>query len=85
MMVQAFALALLVWTGQIRYRHVAVLALIYGLGARSTSARHPISDLVARTLNAVALNSLVFNGARIVRPAVAKLLIAGFGVAAAFF
>src|SRR4249920_3736056 len=32
MMVQAFALALLVWTGQVRYWHVAVLALVYGLG-----------------------------------------------------
>ena len=34
--------------------------------------------------NAVALNSLVFNGARIVGPAVAGLLIARFGVALAF-
>ena len=34
--------------------------------------------------NAVALNSLVFNGARIVGPAVAGLLIARFGVAFAF-
>src|SRR4029079_4712986 len=35
--------------------------------------------------NAVALNSVVFNGARIVGPAVAGLLIARFGVALAFF
>ncbi len=46
-----------------------------------------ITDLVGRAdlPNAVALNSLVFNGARIVGPAVAGLLIAGFGVALAFF
>jgi Transmembrane secretion effector len=35
--------------------------------------------------NAVALNSVVFNGARIVGPGVAGLLIARFDVAAAFF
>ena len=89
MMVQAFALALLVWTGQVRYWHVAVLALIYGLGrAVDIPARQSyITDLVGKPdlANAVALNSLVFNGARIVGPAVAGLLIAGFGVAAAFF
>src|SRR5262245_30877039 len=88
MMVQAFALALLVWTGQIRYWHVAVLALIYGLGrAIDIPARQAyITDLVGRSdlANAVALNSLVFNGARIVGPAVAGLLIARFGVAVAF-
>ena len=89
MMVQAFALALLVWTGQVRYWHVAVLALIYGLGrAVDIPARQSyITDLVGKPdlVNAVALNSLVFNGARIVGPAVAGLLIARFGVAAAFF
>ena len=44
------------------------------------------TDLVGRSdlANAVALNSLVFNGARIVGPAVAGLLIARFGVAFAF-
>ena len=88
MMVQAFALALLVWTGQVRYWHVAVLALIYGLGrAVDIPARQAyITDLVGKPdlANAVALNSLVFNGARIVGPAVAGLLIARFGVAVAF-
>src|ERR1700675_1487958 len=88
MMVQAFALALLVWSGQVRYWHVAVLALIYGLGrAVDIPARQAyITDLVGKPdlANAVALNSLVFNGARIVGPAVAGLLIARFGVAAAF-
>jgi MFS family permease len=46
-----------------------------------------IPDLVGRAdrPTAVALTSLVFNGARIVGPAVAGLLIAGFGVALAFF
>jgi MFS family permease len=89
MMAQAFVLALLVQSGQVRYWHVAVLALIYGLGrAIDIPARQAyISDLVGRPdlPNAVALNSLVFNGARIVGPAVAGLLIARFGVATAFW
>ncbi|HUM17073.1 MAG TPA: MFS transporter [Candidatus Nitrosotalea sp.] len=89
MMAQAFALAGLVWSGQVRYWHVAVLAAIYGLGrAVDIPARQSyITDLVGRAdlPNAVALNSVVFNGARIVGPAVAGLLIARFGVALAFF
>ena len=89
MMGQAFVLAALVWSGQVRYWHVAVLAAIYGLGrAIDIPARQSyITDLVGRAdlANAVALNSLVFNGARIVGPAVAGLLIARFGVALAFF
>jgi MFS family permease len=88
MMGQAFVLAALVWSGQVRYWHVAVLAAIYGLGrAIDIPARQSyITDLVGRgdLANAVALNSLVFNGARIVGPAAAGLLIARFGVALAF-
>jgi MFS family permease len=88
MMGQAFGLAGLVWSGRVRYWHVAVLAAIYGLGrAIDIPARQAyITDLVGRPdlPNAVALNSLVFNGARIVGPAVAGLLIARFGVAPAF-
>jgi MFS family permease len=88
MMVQAFALAALVGSGQVRYWHVAVLATIYGLGrALDIPARQAyVTDLVGRAdlANAVALNSVVFNGARIVGPAVAGLLIAKFGVAPAF-
>jgi MFS family permease len=89
MMVQAFVLAALVGSGHVRYWHVAVLAALYGLGrALDIPARQAfVTDLVGRAdvPNAVALNSVVFNGARIVGPAVAGLLIARFGVAPAFF
>jgi len=89
MQLQAFVLAALVWSGYIQYWHVAVLAVIYGLGrAIDIPARQSyITDLVGRSnlANAVALNSVVMNGARIVGPAVAGLLIAAFGVALAFF
>ncbi len=89
MQLQAFVLAALVWSGRVQYWHVAVLAAIYGLGrAIDIPARQSyITDLVGRAdlANAVALNSVVMNGARIVGPAVAGLLIAAFGVALAFF
>jgi MFS family permease len=88
MKLQALVLALLVWTGHIQYWHVAVLATIYGLGrAIDIPARQSyVTDLVGRSdlANAVALNSMVMNGARIVGPALAGLLIAAFGVAFAF-
>jgi MFS family permease len=89
MQLQAFVLAALVWSGRIQYWHVAVLAAIYGLGrAVDIPARQSyVTDLVGRSdlANAVALNSVIMNGARIVGPAVAGLLIAAFGVALAFF
>jgi MFS family permease len=89
MMVQALVLALLVRSGHVRFWHVALLAAIYGLGrAVDIPARQAfITDLVGRPdlPNAVALNSVVFNGARIVGPSVAGLLIARFDVAIAFF
>jgi MFS family permease len=88
MMLQALVLAALVWNGYIQYWHVAVLAAIYGLGrAVDIPARQSyVTDLVGRSdlANAVALNSVVMNGARIVGPAAAGLLIAAFGVALAF-
>ncbi len=88
MMVQALVLATLVGSGHVRYWHVVVLAAIYGVGrAIDIPARQAfITDLVGKPdlANAVALNSVVFNGARIVGPAVAGLLIARFGVAVAF-
>jgi MFS family permease len=88
MMLQALALAALVWSGQVRYWHVAALAAIYGTAnAADLPARQSyVTDLVGKPdlANAVALNSAVFNGARVVGPAVAGLLVARFGEATAF-
>jgi MFS family permease len=88
LMLQALALAALVWSGHVRYWHVAALATIYGLAnAVDMPARQSyITDLVGRAnlANAVALNSTVFNGARVVGPAAAGLLVAHFGEAPAF-
>src|SRR5215467_9980431 len=79
MMVQAFVLALLVRSGHVRYWHVAVLATIYGVGrAIDIPARQSfLSDLVGKAdlPNAVALNSVVFNGASFVAVLAALLAI----------
>ena len=88
LMVQAFALAALDWTGHIQYWHVAVLATVYGIAnTLDLPARQSfVVQIVGKNdlINAIALNSAVFNGARVVGPAVAGLLVARYGVAIAF-
>ena len=88
LMVQALALSALVWSGHVKYWHVAVLATLYGLAnTLDMPARQSfIVDLVGRPglTSAIALNSAMFNGARVVGPAAAGLLVARYGTAAAF-
>jgi predicted MFS family arabinose efflux permease len=86
--VQALALSSLVWSGHIQYWHIGVLALLAGL---TNTLDNPVrqsfvAEVVGKedVINAVALNSAAFNGARIVGPAVGGLLIARMGVAPAF-
>lgn len=85
---QAFTLTALVWTGHVRYWHVAVLALLLGCAnvIDMPTRQAFIVEMVGRgdLVNAVALNSTAFNGARIVGPALAGLLIGRFGLAPAF-
>src|SRR6266849_390343 len=80
LMFQALALAALDWTGQSQYWHVAVLAAVYGVAnTLDLPARQSfVVELVGKSdlMNAIALNATVFNGARIVGPAVAGLLVA---------
>jgi predicted MFS family arabinose efflux permease len=88
LMLQAFTLAVLVASGHVQFWHVAVLAALYGLATTldMPSRQAYIAHLVPRgdLMNAIALNSAVFNGARVVGPAVAGLLVARYGTAAAF-
>src|SRR5215510_1715372 len=88
LMLQAFALAALAWTGHIQYWHIAVLATVYGVAnTLDLPARQSfVVQIVGKNdlINAIALNSAVFNGARVVGPAVAGLLVARYGVAIAF-
>lgn len=88
LMLQAFTLAALVWSGHVQFWHVAVLAALYGLATTldMPSRQAFVAHLVPRgdLMNAIALNSAVFNGARVVGPAMAGLLVARYGTAAAF-
>ena len=80
LMAQAFLLALLDWTGTVQYWHVVVLATVLGVvNTIDMPARQSfIIELVGREdlMNAIGLNSSIFNAARAVGPALAGLLIA---------
>jgi MFS family permease len=88
LMLQAAALATLAFTGHVQYWHVAALALVYGVaGALDMPARQSfVADLVGRAdvMSAIALNSTVFNTARVVGPALGGLLVARYGAPVAF-
>jgi MFS family permease len=88
LMLQALALAALAGSGHVQFWHVAVLAAVYGLANTldMPSRQSYIAHLVPRgdLMNAIALNSAVFNGARVVGPAAAGLLVARYGPAIAF-
>lgn len=79
----ALALALLVFTGQVQVWHILVLAASLGLiaGIDMPVRQAFVVDLVGRDdlMNAIALNSALFHGARIVGPALAGLAIAAWG------
>jgi MFS family permease len=79
----AFGLGLLSIAGLVQLWHVYVFAFLLGcMSAFDSPARQTfVADLVgdADLANAVALNSMSFNAARLVGPAVAGLLIAAVG------
>ena len=86
---QALALALLVHLGHVQYWHVAVLALVYGIAntVDMPTRQAFIVEMVGRDdlMNAIALNSAMFNAARVVGPALAGIAIARWGTAVAFY
>ena len=89
MMFQAIALAALTYFNIVQVWHVMFLAFIFGgLQAFDMPARQSfIPELVQKDYlsNAIALNSVVFNSARIIGPSIAGILIALTGEASAFF
>lgn len=89
LMFTALALAALTWTGHVAYWHLVALAVAMGVAnALDMPIRQSfVIELVGRDdlMSAIALNSMVFNAARIVGPAVGGLLIARYGVGIAFF
>jgi MFS family permease len=87
-MLQAFVLGALVLAGAVRFWHVAMLAVALGLAsAFDMPARQAfIFEMVegTDTMNAVALNSMIVNVARLLGPAVAGIAIGSVGMAPAF-
>ncbi|HHW58304.1 MAG TPA: MFS transporter [Clostridia bacterium] len=87
--ISAFILATLTALKIINYWQILALALFNGfLNTIDTPARQSfIIDLVGKKdlMNAIALNSAVFNAARIVGPAVAGILIGKLGYAICFY
>jgi MFS family permease len=88
-MILAFILSILTLTGAIRVWHIIVLSSLLGVvNAFDMPGRQAfIVELVDKDdlMNAIALNSSIFNGARILGPAVAGILIAGIGEGWCFF
>lgn len=86
---QAALLGLLVWSGHVQYWEVGVLALGLGLtnafGNPAQAALVP--EIVGRDLvgNAVALNSIQFNVARLLGGGIGGAMVAAFGVSATLF
>jgi len=82
-MILALILAVLTLTGVIRVWHVFVLAALLGVvNAFDIPARQSfLVDMVGKEdlMNAIALNSTMFNGARVIGPAIAGILVARIG------
>jgi MFS family permease len=88
-MVLALTLAILTLTHRVQVWHIFVLATLLGIvNAFDMPARQSfLVEMVERDdlMNAIALNSSMFNGARIVGPAVAGILVAAIGEGWCFF
>ncbi len=84
----ALALAALTWSGQVHVWHIAAIGFASGTASTFEVAIRQafLQDLVGREdlPNAIALNSLAFNGARFVGPAVGGVLVAAAGEALVF-
>jgi MFS family permease len=89
MMLVTFVLAWLTLSHRVHIWHVVALAAITGvINAFDLPARQSfVVDMVSRAdlVNAIALNSSMFNGARVIGPAVAGVVVAGIGEGWCFF
>jgi MFS family permease len=88
-MILAAIFSLLTLTGVVQVWHIFVLAALLGIvNAFDIPARQSfLVDMVGKEdlMNAIALNSSMFNGARIVGPAIAGILVARIGEGWCFF
>jgi MFS family permease len=88
-MTLALVLATLVFTKQVQYWHIVVLASILGItmAIDAPTRQSFIVEMVGKKdlLNAIALNSSIFNLARILGPAFAGLIISAIGIVLCFY
>ncbi len=89
LMLSAFTLAALTWTGAVRVEYVILLAAFNGtVSSFDMPGRQSfVVEMVGYEdlANAIALNSMMFNSARMLGPAAAGLLIAWLGIGTCFF
>lgn len=80
-LIQATILTILALTGSIQISHIVILSIIFGcINAFDVPARHSlVVEMVEKKEdlgNAIALNSLMFNGARLIGPTIAGIMLA---------
>ena len=89
MATQSLVLAILVSTGIVHIWHIYVLAMILGLASAFDNPTRQafVSEMVGTESlpNAIALNSSLFNTARIIGPAIGGALIAWFSISVPFY
>ncbi len=89
LMLSAFVLAAITWARVVKVEHVIILAALNGVvSSFDMPGRQAfLVEMVGREdlPNAIALNSMIFNGARALGPAIAGLLLAAIGEAGCFF
>ena len=89
MMLLTFILAWLTLSHRVQIWHVVTLAALTGVvNALDLPARQAfVVDMVSRAdlVNAIALNSSMFNGARVIGPALAGIVVAAIGEGWCFF
>lgn len=83
-LIQALILALLSFTGAIQIWQIVLLSIVLGcINAFDTPSRHSfVIEMVEKKEdlgNAIALNSMMFNGARLIGPSVAGMMLATAG------
>lgn len=88
-MLEAFTVSILVWTGVVTVWQVLVLATILGIASAFDIPMRQsfVIEMVGKDdlMNAIALNSSLFNAARVVGPAIAGALIGAVGIAWCYF
>ncbi len=84
----AFSIGIITYMGIVKFWHILVIVALFGVAnAFDMPARQAfVVELVDKEslMNAIALNSSIFNGARIIGPAIAGVMVSSIGVAGCF-